>query len=155
MQQKLQNLIQTNQDINFLVENIGGFETEYDVSMGQVSNDAASPLGRQHTSTTRTLPDLLNINGWIRTVICGADIIDTTDYLKRMKQVIEAQKYTVDELATITNADGVFQNMLLRNINWRRSGRSPQEILVSMSWESMNFSGEIDNPFFTIGGLTA
>lgn len=155
MQQKLQNLIQTSEDLNLLVEDSGGYETGYDVTMGQIPNDAPSPSGRQHTSTTRTGPDVININGWIRPLLCDGTILDTTDYLRRMKKTIESQKYTADELATITNADGVFTNMLLRQVSWRRDGQSPQEIIVSMSWESMNLSGNIENPFFTIGGLTA
>ena len=152
---RLQNLIQASEDLNILIEEAGGRESEYDISMSQTANTRPSPVGRSATSSTRTESDVININGWIRSLQCDGTIIDTTDYLRRLKRVIEAQKYTVDQLATITNADGVFTNMMLKNLNWRRVAESPQEILVSMTWESMNFAGTIDNPFFTIGGLTA
>ncbi len=152
---KLQNLIQSGQDLNILIENDGGFESDYDITLAQTRNNEASPAGRTATSSTRTESDVLNINGWIRQLKCNGTEIDTTDYLKRMKKTVEAQKYTTAELATITNADGVFTNMLLTSVNWRRASESPQEILVSMTWESMNLAGTIDNPFFTLGGLTA
>lgn len=151
---KLQNLIQSAEDLNVLIESDGGFESDYDITLAQTRNANPSPAGRTATSTTRTESDVININGWIRSLKCDGTDIDTTDYLKRMKKTVEAQKYTVDQLATITNADGVFTNMLLTSVNWRRNSEAPQEILVSMTWESMNLSGTIDNPFFTLGGLT-
>ena len=149
MQVKLQSLIQATEDLNILIE-----EDNYDVSLSQDMNRDPSPVARMNTSSTRTNPDVLNINGWIRELNCAGAILDTTDYLKRLKKTVEAQKYTTAELATITNADGVFLNMALRRVNWRRSARAPQEILVSMTWESLNFSGTVENPFFTVGGLT-
>lgn len=155
MQLKLQNLIQgTTEDLNMLVESTGGREGNYDVTMGQDLNSNPSPAGRVSTSTTRTGPDVLNINGWIRPFLHGGGFVDTTDYLRRMKATIEAQKYTIEELATITNADGVFLNMALRRLNWRRAEANPNEILVSMTWESLNIAGEIETPTFALGGLT-
>lgn len=154
MQNRLQNLIQTDSNLNILVEGQGGYETAYEITMGQESNASPSPIGRQTTSTSRTNADVLTINGWVRPILCNGDLIDTTDFLSRVKKTIESQKYTADAFATITNADGVFTNMLLRSVSWNRDSQSPQEIVVSMTWEGQNFSGDIDSPLFTLSGLT-
>lgn len=154
MATKLQTLIETTEDINFLIEDSGGYETGFDVTFAQSSNKNPSPAGRLFTSSTQTESDVININGWVRELKCGVVVIDTTDYLTRLKKTVEAQKYTVAEMARITNADGVFDNMLLKSVTWRRAGDSPQEALISMTWESANLAGTIDNPNFVIGGLT-
>lgn len=154
MMDRLQNLIQTQSDINLLVEVDGGFETDYDIVLSQESNADPSPVGRNQTSTTRMNDDVLTIRGWIRPLLHNGRIVDTSDYVRRVKSVMASQKYTTDTLATITNADGVFSNMVLKRFSVRRQGSSPQEMLVSMTWEAMNLSGSIDQPTFSIGGIT-
>ena len=133
--------------------NVLVYESGYDVTLGQTANSNPSPAGRMITSTTRTENDKLNIKGWIRCVFCDRVVEDGSDFLARFKAVIERQKYAVSEFATITNNDGVFENMRLASVSWTRNGDLPEQVEVSMSWEQVNISGSISSKTFDMGGL--
>lgn len=139
--------------ISILIQNVAGEISDYGVKLGQTLNSSPSPKGRQHTSSSTTLPDTLRISGWIRPLLCNGTLLPTFGLLTLFKRQISSQKYTTDQLATIINIDGIFQNMALVDLDWRRDVKSQQEILVSMVWESMNLSGDIDNPSFSLGGV--
>ncbi len=145
---KLTALIQAPENLNFLV-----FITRISTAMGQESNSNPSPIGRQITSSTSTKDDKITITGWVRCLQCGVNTIDVTDIVPRLKRMIERQKYTVNDFITIITPYEEATNMLLENATVDRQGETPQELMVTMSFKSANFSGEIVDPNFSIGGV--
>ena len=145
---KAQALIETSEDLNFLV-----FIDRINIAMGQDANSNPSPAGRSATSSTSTKNDEVTITGWVRALKCGVNTVDLSDIVPRLKRTISAQKYTTDEWASITTATAYLTHMRLSSATVLQTGESPQELLITTSWESGNFSGDVLNAAFEIGGV--
>ena len=136
------------EDLNILIE-----ITSKDTSMSQSQNTHPSPQGRLITASSTMGNDRIAIEGWINSATCEGLELDTSDIIPRLKRVMERQKYQESELAIIVTNDEYAKNMLLLSVDVSRAYESPQEMVISMVWESVNMAGSITEPNFSIGGI--
>lgn len=137
-------------DLTLLYSHIKRIRTH----LSNTPNTHPIPSGQRLTDHMMRNMDELTITGTLGCMGC-TQAVASDQIIATLKQAHSVLIYDVSQLFTITTNRAKYNKMILVDSEIVEQDTALQTVVITTKWVSANIGGEIENPSFQAGGISA